>query len=351
MKTQNTLNKRNKLLWTLVFLLIAAATVYAVSAQSRNFSFEKFLEFVKNANPVYFTCAVLCMIGFIAFEGIAIMVICREFNFKCSFGNGFLYSASDIYFSAITPSATGGQPACGYFMVKDGIPTMFTTVALIANLAAYAMSTLALGLLSAVTRPGLIMKFSIFSRILIYIGYAVQVVLIVFFTLMLKRREIIAKLIKLAMKILDLLHFNRRAESLRRKFEKKMGDYDKYSYLLSGKRKMAVKILIFNLLQRASQVLVTVFTYLACGGKISRAYDIFCLQSYTMIGVNCIPIPGAMGITDYLMLDCFGSVMDPLEATNLELLSRTISFYSCVIICGIAVIIKIIQQKRRIKEL
>ena len=347
MKTQNTLNKKNKLLWSLLFLLLAAATVFAVVSQTKNFSFGKFFDFVKNSDPVYFTCAVLCMIGFIAFEGFAITVLCRAFRFKCSPVNGFLYSAADIYFSAITPSATGGQPACGYFMVRDGIPTMFTTVALIANLAAYALSTLTLGIVSIAARPALLMKFSLFSRILIYIGYAVQVVLIAFFTLMLKRGEIIASLFEWAMKLLDLLHFNRRAASLRRKFARKMEDYGRYSALLSGKRSMVVKVIIFNLLQKASQVMVTVFTYLACGGQPSRAFDIFCLQSYTVIGVNCIPIPGAMGITDYLMLDCFGSVMDELEATNLELLSRSISFYSCVIICGIAVIIKIIEQKRR----
>ena len=121
---------------------MAVGTVFAVASQSQSFSVEKFCEFIKTASPVYLAAALLCMIGYIMFEALAIRAMCREFKFRCSLKNSFVYSASDIYFSAITPSASGGQPACGYFMVKDGIPAVFTTVALVANLAAYAFSTL-----------------------------------------------------------------------------------------------------------------------------------------------------------------------------------------------------------------
>lgn len=347
MKNQNSLNSKNKLLWSLVFLLIAAGTVYAVISQSKSFSLGEFKRFLSNASPVYIGAAVACMLGFIAFEGLAIYVMCREFKFRCSPLNSFVYSATDIYFSAITPSATGGQPACGYFMVKDGIPALFTTVALVANLAAYAVSTLTLGLVSLVARPGLLMKFSLFSRVLIYLGYGAQIALIVFFTLMLKRKDIVHSICRFAVRLMGKLRLSRRAKALEEKLEKKMEEYEGYSQMIRGKRSMLLKVVLFNILQKAAQVAVTMFSFLAAGGKLSSAFDIFCLQSYTTIGVNCIPIPGAMGITDYLMLDCFGSVMSPLEATNLELLSRSLSFYCCVIICGVVVVAKIIEQRIR----
>ncbi len=349
MKNQNGINVKNKILWTLLSLLIAAGTVYAVISQTKHFSFVRFREFILDADPVCLVCAVACMVGFIVFEGLAIMVLCREFRFPCTVRNSFFYSAADIYFSAITPSATGGQPACGYFMVKDGIPAVFTTAALVLNLAAYAFSTLSMGLLSLILRPSLLFKFSVFSRILIYIGYIAQIALIVTFTLLLKRKEIIAGICSFIIKLLGKLKLTRRAYALDAKFRRKMEDYGRYSEMMQGKRKMIGKVIVFNLLQRASQLLVTVFAYLATGGTPSRAFDIFCLQSYTTIGVNCIPIPGAMAVTDYMMLDCFGSVMNELDATNLELLSRALSFYSCVIICGAAVVIKVIDQKRRKK--
>ena len=103
-------NKRsNKALWSLIFLVIAAVTVWAVASQNRNFSFSEFAAFVADSNPVYIICAVLCMLGFIFFEGLALITICRSFGYKKSIGKGIMYSATDIYFSAITPSASGGD--------------------------------------------------------------------------------------------------------------------------------------------------------------------------------------------------------------------------------------------------
>ena len=54
-----------------------------------------------------------------------------------------------------------------------------------------------------------------------------------------------------------------------------------------------------------------------------------------MLGSNFIPIPGAMGIADYLMLHGFQVVLTAQAAASLELLSRSISFYICIIFCGI----------------
>ena len=54
-----------------------------------------------------------------------------------------------------------------------------------------------------------------------------------------------------------------------------------------------------------------------------------------MLGSNFIPIPGAMGVADYLMLRGFQVVLTAQAAASLELLSRSISFYICIIFCGI----------------
>ena len=110
---------------------------------------------------------------------------------------------------------------------------------------------------------------------------------------------------------------------------------------------MLLRAFLFNFLQRAAQIAVTVFVYLAIGGDPARAFDIWVLQGFVVLGSNCVPIPGAMGVSDYLMLDCFGRVPVPSGAGNLELLSRAVSFYICILICGIAMLAKFYILKRR----
>ena len=45
-----------------------------------------------------------------------------------------------------------------------------------------------------------------------------------------------------------------------------------------------------------------------------------------------------MGVADYLMMHAYGQFLPASEAVNLELLSRSISFYSCILFCGIGVL-------------
>ena len=89
------------------------------------------------------------------------------------------------------------------------------------------------------------------------------------------------------------------------------------------------------------------FVFLAAGGSLARGPFLWAMQSYVTIGSNCIPVPGAMGVSDYLMLDAFETIMSPDQAANLELLSRSLSFYLCVILCGIFTLAAYLIQKRK----
>ena len=65
------------------------------------------------------------------------------------------------------------------------------------------------------------------------------------------------------------------------------------------------------------------------------------------IGYNFVPIPGAMGVSDYLMLDGFTRVMERVMAFRIEMLSRGITFYICVALSGIITLIGYIAGKDR----
>ena len=128
-----------------------------------------------------------------------------------------------------------------------------------------------------------------------------------------------------------------------------MDDYSENTAKLKGKGKMMAFVFLFNLLQRLAQVAVTPFCALAAGASFGEAYDLFIIQIYALIGANCVPIPGAMGVTDYLMLDGFTktSISDP---EFLQLFSRSLSFYMCIIICGISVLIGYCAINKRRKK-
>ncbi len=338
---------RKKLLWSLLFFVIACATVWAVISQSRAFSLAAFGAYVSGMSKPWLLAAAGAMLCFILFEGAALIAICRAFGYSSTPARGFAYAASDIYFSAITPSATGGQPACAYFMIKDGIPPAVTTAALVANLAMYVASILILGGCTLILRPEIFLCFGTLSRALIAIGYLLQLALAMFFVLLLKHSSLLHAICRGALRFLSKIRLVRREEELLRRLEGHMEEYGRCVRMIADRKGAMAKALLYNLIQRAAMISVPMFVFLADGGAAAGAARIWAVQCCAVIGSNTVPIPGAMGVSDYIMLDGFANFLSGQSVINFELLSRALSFYSCVILCGIATLIYYLIVRRR----
>lgn len=338
---------KNKLLWTLVSILIAAGSIWAVASQGKDFSIRTFFAYLSRANVPWLGAAVAAMLGFILFEAYALRSISHAFRYPSTVKDSCLYAAADIYFSAITPSATGGQPACGFLMMKNGIPGTVTTAALLLNLTMYSLAILVIGLVCFLLRPGIFLRFGRASKILIILGYAMQAGLSLFFFLLVKTECLLQRLCGGALRVLGKLRLLRNEEKLQEKLQTAMKDYRQFSAMLPGQGKLIFKVFLFNLLQRASQISVTMFVYLAMESGSYHAVDVWAMQSYVVLGSNCVPVPGAMGVADYLMLDGFGAFLSEQQAVSLELLSRSLSFYCCILICGLAVLSYYWRHKRK----
>ena len=336
----------NKVSSTILFVIIAALSVWAVTGQWKQFSLLSFTRFLSRANAGWITLAVLSMLGFIVFEGLALRSACQALHCPAPVLNSCTWAATDIYFSAITPSATGGQPACALVMMRDAIPGVVTTAALLLTLAMYSLSILTIGAASLLLQPDVFMDFGALSRVLIAVGFAAQAGLFTLFAMLVKNERLLEKLGGAVYRLLGKLRLIRHADKKLERLHASMEEYGHLAELLSGHRDLIARSFLFNLLQRLSQIAVTGFAYLAMGGRLSRVPEVMAMQSYVVIGSCCVPVPGAVGVADYLMLDGFGAFLPVDLAVSMELLSRALSFYSCVLICGIIVFITYRRKKK-----
>ncbi len=154
---------------------------------------------------------------------------------------------------------------------------------------------------------------------------------------MLMDRAIIANI---GMTLIGLLHkigFIKNKERKLNRLRRIVEEYHDSAMRIRVDKGSLLKAYLLNLGQRVSQICVSLFMYYAMGGEIQNGLSVWITQALVAIGSNCVPVPGAMGVADFLMLDGFGSIMSRPEAFQLEMLSRSLSFYSCVIISGIAV--------------
>lgn len=342
--------KKKEMLWSFATLVLALFSIWAVVSQARNYSFYDLKDFIASANPFWLTLALMCMFSYIVFEALAIKRILKAFGHKRKFNQCMVYSAADIYCSAITPSATGGQPASAYFMLSDGIPAAVSTVTLVLNLVMYTGAIMTLGIIAVLLQPTIFLHFSPFAKFLIVIGYIALGVLTVGFIMLLKRADVMHRILTGGLKLLRKFHLVKEKESHDKKLEKIMEDYRTCAGMIDGQRRMLVDAFVLNFFQRALQICVPALVFLASGGEDVRrgidALDIWVTQAFVTIGSNCVPIPGAVGVSDYLLLNGLNEIMTSEAATNMELSSRGISFYCCLIVSLTIVAVGYVKRKK-----
>ena len=336
--------------WVFLSVLVAALSIYTVLIQTKEASFTQILKTMLEMKLFWLGSAVCCMLGFIFFEACGIRQSCKILNADCKAGGSIQYAAADIYFSAITPSASGGQPASAGAMIQDGIPAMKATAVLILNLSMYSLSLVLIGLICLITRPGLFSCFGSFGQLLILLGCVVQVCLALIFLLLIRNEKALSLIGTKSIHWLKMLHLIRREDKLLARFTRAMEQYKRCGMLFQKRRSKLWKVLVFNFLQRASQIAVTVCVYIGLGGGRLSAYDLWVIQSMVLIGSNFVPIPGGMGVTDYLMLNGFSSFLTTRQAVNLEMISRALSFYFCILVCGLILLGRYCMVLYRRKE-
>lgn len=341
------MNKK-KIFWAIASVFIAALSIWAVISQSRNFSFATLKNFILGADKGWLLASFVCTFGFIWFEGFALVRMARHFGYKTNALDGTVYGGADVYFSAITPSASGGQPASAYFMMKDGIPGYATTVALLINLVMYTLALLTVGIVSIIFKYPMLKNFSVLSRFFIGIGIVVLIFLALVFYMLLRKGKILYGICDAVIGLMEKIHVIRHGDKLRKKLKNTMAEYQECSNSITGQTGFLAEIFFWNLMQRMSQLLVSFMIFMSMGEGVKKAVDVSVIQCFVAMGSNCVPIPGAMGVADYIMIDGFKQLVGD-NAANMELLCRGVTFYGSVLTSALIILIGYMLRRVRKK--
>ena len=292
--------KHKQLMWAGITLLIGILTIVAVISQSRELTFSELLARMRQMNAGAQVLVYLCIAGY------------------------------------ITPSATGGQPVCAWFMKRDHIPMGYITAILSIYLIVHTFSTLTVGLLGALMGRDVLRDMSILSKILVVLGYLTICLLAFLFVAVTRWHD---RIIRVGNKIIDGLvrkGWLKREEYWKTRLRSTVDDYSTGVQGLSAGWKILFQVYLLNLAQRLCQTVISAIVYSATvtGGSADGARKVFVSQIFSMIGSSCMPVPGGMGFADYLLFDGIHTILDKETALQMELMARGFSFYICIIIAS-----------------
>lgn len=329
--------KTRSLLLNLGFVvLLVTVTLVVLFVNHKELNFRTILEYFKDSNPVWIVAAFACMLLFIVFEGISIYLIARFFGYRPKVISAVAYSSADTFYSAITPTAAGGQPASVFYMARDGMSAGKASFAMLLNVIGYTAAIFAIGIAALCINPALFGGINtVFAKVLVILGAVIQAGLLGLYIGCMFFGKAILKLGNGIITLLNKIRIIKNTEKWRSKIAEEVDKFSECRKILRDKPLVIITTLLFNILQRVAQTLIPCFVCLAIDPKVNF-FDIFVLQAFVLFGYNSIPIPGGVGAYEYLFMNIYAQMFPGNKEFILLalMISRLFSYYFSMLVSG-----------------
>ena len=329
-------DKKKAIFNTIFLILIFSITVYMVF---KGEDLGEIIHTVRQADPVYLLISVVCVVLFILGESVIIFYMMRTLGAKVKMGHCALYSFVGFFFSCITPSATGGQPAQIYYMKKEKIPIPVSTLVLMIVTITYKMVLVVIGLGLMIFGRGFIRTHMYDIRHIFYLGTGLNVFCVASMLLLVFHPVLARSILVKGMELLEKMHLMRHKSTRIEKLNASMDQYHTTAVYLKDHMMVLVNVFAITLFQRFALFTATWFVYKAFGLSGTNAFVIILLQSVISVSVDMLPLPGGMGISEKL----FSMIFEPVFGSALlipgMILSRGLGYYTELLISAIFTIV------------
>ncbi len=318
-------------------VLLALLTFILIKNNSDGLTWEAVGSFFSSCNPWLIAGAVGCLLIFIVFEGLALHLILKKFGYKPRLHQSIAYSTSDIYYSTITPSATGGQPASAFYMVRDGVSGGAAGFALVFNLVCYTASILVVGAIAFIYNFKEFLGYEFWSKFLILLGLAMQIFLLIFFISCMVFHNAVLRVGKGLVGLLYKMHIIKKKEKWLNKVENVVEKYKTSFESIKHHKGLIVQVFLCNLIQRAANIAITA---LVCVSVSDLSFlELFMMQTLVTLGYNSFPLPGGSGAFEILFSSIYLGAFAAGVGDIPMIMTRVITYYLAMILCAIYTIV------------
>ncbi len=301
------------------------------------------LAYMKKAKSVYWIVGIVFVVLFILSEAFVIHYLLKALKYKVSIFHCCLYSFVGFFFSCITPSASGGQPAQAVFMKKDNIPVSASTIILLIITISYKTVLLLYGGFIILFKPTIIMHYLEPIMPVVHLGMWLNTGVVLFMLLLAIKPKVTEAMVMSIFNLVAKIAKSKKVDAARDNAEKSMDSFvDKSEFLITHK-KLMLKVLGMTFIQRTILFLITFLVCVSFNSHDIGIFDVTMLQGAISIAVDMLPLPGGMGASEILFKQVFTPVVGKDLSVPVMIVSRGLSYYTQIIISAIMTLVAYIR--------
>ncbi len=337
------MDKKKSILNTLFLILIFGITLYYIFHGQ---DMEELSHYIAMSDVRFWFVAMVFVILFILSESVIIYYMMKSVGQKAKLSHCFLYSFVGFFFSCITPSATGGQPAQIYFMHKDKLSIPISTLILMLVTITYKFVLVVLGVAILILRPASIMPYLAPVMGWMYLGVGLNVFCVSFMMLIVFHPTMARTFLIGMVQGLHKIHLLKHPERKISKIEKAMEQYEGVAAYFATHKRVVFNVLLITMVQRFLLFFVTALVFWSFGLKGLDWFSITSLQGMISVAVDMLPLPGGMGISESLFLRIFETLFRELTLAGM-VVSRGLSYYTELIFSAIFTVVAFLTIGRK----
>ena len=336
---------RTKKLLNFAFIFGTLAIVLLLGVNGQEMSGA--IEALKSIGPEWIALCVLAWAAYLCIDAASVYFFLRRQGYHITARYALFVSISGIYYSNITPGATGGQPMQVYYLKKRGIPVGIGTSALTVKFFSFQFMLAVLGTVLWIAYGPFIAGQVGRSMWILIFGYVYNVICVGFVLMMAVSKRLVWFFMKLIVRAGARLHLCKDPDATLVKWEDVLETFHS-SVLMMTRRPMDLAVqLLLGAAQLLSMMAVIFFVYHAFGLSGTSYGQLTALGIMLYTSAAYTPLPGASGAQEGVFALYFSQIFPDGIRLMALLLWRFFTYYLSLIVGAVVSVINGFRPGRK----
>lgn len=329
-----------------VMAAIVAVTLWMVLGDGRG---AQVWSAMKLAHWSWLVLGGVLMVAYTAVEAFQIKLILGAMGRRPPYRHCCGFACAGFYFSSVTPSATGGQPAEVFYMTRRGISAAHGALTMLLFTIFHQVASVAYGVGAWLLAPHIPASLGTGLGVLLGYGLTTLLLLTVGMVALLIYPKPVEHLCRGCLRLGAKLHLVKDLDRAQAGLKGQMEEYARGAALLRRRPVLSIFLFGLSMLQQGLRFLVPWAVYRALGLSALGADQLVATQALVYLAVGCLPIPGAVGASEAAFLTAFQSQFGPALTPVAMLLTRGLSFYLPLLVTGaVTAVVHMSTRERKV---
>lgn len=334
------------------FSYIGATIVVLILIASFNEDFDSIPAVLSQLNAFWLLITVACLMCYWLTDGWLLGDITSYMSpsQRLSYAKSLKIGLIGLYYGALTPSSTGGQPAQVIYMNREKIPVGVGTCIVLVKFIAYSLTVIAYYLISMAFMGDYYYQNYIGIYWFSLLGFIINALAIALVVLSIVKKD---WMIKAANGIIAFLHrikIMKQPEKAQENIAKTIEEYSAAGKYITQHKRRSVGSFFISMANIGFLFAITYCIYRAFGLDDSTFMTLMMLQSLLYTAVAYFPLPGAAGASESGFYVIFSTFFSKGLVVAAMILWRIMTYYIILAVGSLIVVFDELAIMRRQKK-